>query len=540
MGLRRYTQLARKWLWLVVLATLASGGAAYVVNRNSVRIYQASAIVMVSQASNAGSNAAYLDILTSERLAQSYSTLLTGWTALEGTAERLGVDPQSVERAVSVEPIRDTQLLEIKVQSSNPQLAARIANTLPQVFIEQDQRTRLGQTTQSKASLEKEIASTATDIANTQDALTRATDDAQRIRLEASLAQFRNTYSNLLASYEQIKITEAQTADNIVLAQPAKVPEVPIRPRTLLNTALAMMAGAVLAAGAVFLIEYLDDTVKSPDDVRRVSGLSTLGAIARLREAGSTRQLVSWLHTKAPESEAYRALRTNIQFTGVDKPIRTLLITSSGPGEGKSTTAANLAVVMAQAEQRVLLVDTDLRRPVLHRVFGTHNNTGLTTALLADENSPLEEHIRSTEVTNLSLLTSGPIPPNPSELLGSQRMTALVRRLAVAADVVIFDSPPVLVVTDAAVLGSRVDGVILVVESGRTREQALTQSFDEMRKVGANVLGVALNRLDSRGGGYYYYYYYEDEKSGQRKRATRPGTVSRGASRRPWQRRTEP
>jgi len=148
--------------------------------------------------------------------------------------------------------------------------------------------------------------------------------------------------------------------------------------------------GAMLAVGAAFLIEYLDYTVKTPDDIERITGLSTLGAIARLRETGGTRQLIAWLRTKAPESEAYRTLRTNIQFSSVDKPVRTLLVTSSSPGEGKSTTTANLAVVLAQTNQKVIVVDTDLRRPVLHRVFSVPNNTGLTTALLSGETWTIE------------------------------------------------------------------------------------------------------------------------------------------------------
>ena len=204
--------------------------------------------------------------------------------------------------------------------------------------------------------------------------LTAATDDTQKTRLEASLAQYRTTYSNLLASAQQAKISEPQATNNIVVSEPAVIPEIPIRPRTFTNTLLAIVIGAMLAVGAAFLAEYLDDTVKTADDVTRVTGLSTLGAIARLKDTGGTRQLIAWLKTKAPESEAYRTLRTNIQFSSVDKPIKTLLVTSSSPGEGKSTTTANLAVVMAQTGQNVIVVDTDLRRPVLHKVFDVPNN----------------------------------------------------------------------------------------------------------------------------------------------------------------------
>lgn len=185
----------------------------------------------------------------------------------------------------------------------------------------------------------------------------------------------------------------------------------------------------------------------------------------------------------------------------------------------------------------MILVDTDLRRPVLHKVFGIPNNTGLTAALLAGDTIALDPYLRPTGVENLSVLTSGPIPPNPSELLGSQRMAHLIEKLASQADMAVFDSPPVLAVTDAAVLGHQLDGVLLVVDAGQTREQALANAAAELQKAAANVLGVALNRLDSRRGGYYYYYYYyySEDGTGQRRRSASRGN-SGGRLRWPWQR----
>jgi non-specific protein-tyrosine kinase len=297
---------------------------------------------------------------------------------------------------------------------------------------------------------------------------------------------------------------------------------------------LAIVIGVLLGLGIVFLVEYLDDTIKTPDDISRITGLSTLGAISRLKESGGPRQLVTWLRTKAPESEAYRTLRTNIQFSSVDKPIRSLLVTSSSPGEGKSTTTANLAAVLAQTGQRVIVVDTDLRRPVLHKVFGVPNNVGLTNSLLAGENVSLDGYLQATEIGSLSVLTSGPIPPNPSELLGSHRMERLVDTLAQAADIVLFDSPPILAVTDAVVMARHVDGVLLVVDAGHTREHALAQAVGELQKTGVNLLGVALNRLDTRRGGYYYYYYYySDDQDGRRRRSPAGRNLK---LRLPWQR----
>ncbi len=535
MELRQYVILLRKWLWLVVAAALVAGSVAYVVSKKSTPIYQASTTLMVNQASNPAITTAYADILTSERLAQTYASLLTSRPVLEEAARRVGIADLADLGSISVTPVRDTQLLRIVVEGADQQLIARVANTLPEVFIERNRAMQLGQV--DKAKLEEEIANTEQDLAETTQKLKSVTDDTERTRLETSLAQFRSTYSNLVASYQQVKLAEAQATNNIVVAEPAVVPEIPVRPRTRTNTLLAALVGILLAVGVAFLIEYLDDTIKTPDDISRVSGLSTLGAISRLKEVGSTRPLLSLLGSKAPESEAYRTLRTNIQFSSVDKPVRTLLVTSSGPGEGKSTTASNLAMVLAQTGQRVVLVDTDLRRPVMHKIFGVPNNVGMTTALLSGDHVALEGHLQPTGADNLQLLTSGPIPPNPSELLGSHRMAHLVEVLSEQADVVIFDSPPVLAVTDAAVLGRQMDGVLLVVEAGETREQALAHSVSELQKTGANILGVALNRLDSRRGGYYYYYYYSDEQGGQRRRSMPENGNGAGPKiRLPWQR----
>ena len=534
MELREYVTLLRKWLWLILLCTLIAGAIAYLVSRNMTPIYEASSTLRVNQASNPATTVAYADILTSERLARTYATLLTSRPVLEETARRLGIDVDGLADAVTVTTVRDTLLLEIKVEGPDPKLIADIANVLPQVFIDRDREQQLGQVTRWREGLEAEIDATLADIARTQEEL-KAADDSQKTRLEASLAQYRTTYSTLLASAQQAKITEAQATNNLVVSEPAIVPEDPVRPRTLTNTLLAAVIGAMLAVGAAFLIEYLDDTVKTPDDIERVTGMSTLGAIARLKETGGTRQLIAWLRTKAPESEAYRTLRTNIQFSSVDKPIRTLLVTSSSPGEGKSTTTANLAVVLAQTNQKVIVVDTDLRRPVLHKVFSVPNNTGLTAALLAGEAWTVGDHLQSTEIENLMLLPSGPVPPNPSELLGSHRMGHLIQALANEADIVIFDSPPVLAVTDAAVMARQVDGVLIVADAGRTKEGALVNATAELQKTGANVLGVALNRLDPRRGyNYYYYYYSSDDETGERRRSA-SGRPDGPRFRLPWQ-----
>lgn len=214
-------------------------------------------------------------------------------------------------------------------------------------------------------------------------------------------------------------------------------------------------------------------------------------------------RLETVVHPRSPVSEAYRQLRTNIQFYSLDHPVQTLLITSASPEDGKSTTLANLAVTFAETGRSVVAVDCDLRRPSLHTLFGVPNERGVTT--LVREEATLAEVIRSTDVPHLRVLPSGPLPPNPSELLGSQRMERVLESLRGAAEVVLFDSPPTVSVTDAAVLGAKMDGVLLVVSVGKTKRDHVVRAKQLLERVNAKVLGVVLNNVKFDGSLYRYY-----------------------------------
>jgi capsular exopolysaccharide synthesis family protein len=226
--------------------------------------------------------------------------------------------------------------------------------------------------------------------------------------------------------------------------------------------------------------------------------------------------LVTKRHPRSPVSEAFRTLRTNLSYTSPDQPLRSLLFTSAGPEEGKSTVAANLAVVLAQAGSRVLVVDADLRKPVMHKAFKLENRRGLTNALVEDLD--FAELVRSTDLPGLFVLTSGPIPPNPAELLGSARMQRLLPALAAAYDLVLVDTPPVLAVTDAAVLAPLVDGAILVARAGVTRTDLLKEAKEALERTGVRLLGAVLNGLrpDTEGYYYYHYRYYYGDGAGRR------------------------
>lgn len=297
---------------------------------------------------------------------------------------------------------------------------------------------------------------------------------------------------------------------------------------------IGLVVGLALGVGLAFFLDSLDNTIKSAEEIEHTFLLPVLGLIPAIhagelgkrRRAGAdeVEQIASTLVTRfaprSPISEAYRALRTNIQFLRIDAPLKTLVISSPGPSEGKSTTVANLAITTALAGARTLLVDADLRRPVVHSLFGQEREPGIINVLV--ERLPLSAAVRPSGIENLSILPAGTIPPNPSELLGSQKMKDLIRELAGQFDLVLFDSPPVITVTDTAVLGSQAEGVVLVALSHGTDRRALARAQTLLANVKANVMGAVLNRIKFSGlsGSYSYYYrYYYDE--GDRQRSTR-------------------
>jgi capsular exopolysaccharide synthesis family protein len=219
--------------------------------------------------------------------------------------------------------------------------------------------------------------------------------------------------------------------------------------------------------------------------------------------------LITHVNPKSPISESYRTLRTNIQFSAIDEDLKVLMVTSAGPGEGKSTTIANLAVAYAQSDKKVLLIDADLRKPTIHHTFIVTNRWGLTNLLT--NQAVIEEVIRSSSIPNLDILTSGPIPPNPSEILSSKRMNTLLEELKKRYDIILVDSPPAIAVTDAQILATRCDGVILVVDSGKVKREIAMKAKANLEHVQARLLGVVLNNVDRKNKDTYYYYYGNKE-----------------------------
>lgn len=296
---------------------------------------------------------------------------------------------------------------------------------------------------------------------------------------------------------------------SLSVTKPATAPELPSAPNTRLNLIFGVLVGLGLGLGLSVLRTTLDSRIRGEADLRHVTDAPLLGGITFDQEAVG-KPLLTQTPPQSTRAESFRQLRTNLQFANVSGKAQTVLLTSSLPGEGKSTTAANLAIALAQAGQSVCLVDADLRRPMVNEYLGLDRNAGLTTALVgsADVNDLLQPWGDG----NLYVLASGRIPPNPSELLGSQEMKNLILRLEQAFDTVIIDAPPLLPVTDAAVLSQHVGGVVVVVGSHKLRQQDLEKSLNALKMVGSNLLGVVLNLLPAKGPDAYTYSYYSHDR----------------------------
>lgn len=512
MELRRYWMLAYKRIWLivlcVVLAITGSLGASWL----KTPMYEATSTLRISStATRSASN--YTDLLAGQRLALTYAQLLTEAPVLEEVINKLGLSMTTKQLAsmIRIQTVRDTELIRITVQGADPVVIQSIANAIPEVFVRQDQAMEASRYTKLKQSLENKIAEREEEIRQSQiaiaskKALGMAADDPEIIRLETDQEQARANYVMLLQNYGAVELAEAQTGSGVMIVAQARLPTSPVGPNRVQIALLAAAVGLAVGLGAILLIEYLDDTIKTGEDVQAFLGLATLGTVPR--EGNKTAgPLVADHLSQSVLAEAYRVLRTNIRTCNVDHPVTSLLVTSSSSTEGKSTTAANLGVVMAESGQQVILVDADLRRPTLHKLFDLPNASGLTSALL-DDTEAFEDWLLETKVHNLRLLTSGPTPPIPSELLGSQRMQRLIAHLNDIADVVIYDSPPTLGIADTAILAEQVDGTLLIVDSGGTRRKLGQQSLDALTKVGARVIGVALNKVNLKDDGYYGRYY---------------------------------
>ena len=346
----------------------------------------------------------------------------------------------------------------------------------------------------------------------------------QYARLERDLKLNENLYLMMKQKYEESRITEAGQMGKVRILDPALVAR-KIKPNKKMNLVMGLFIGISLGVGYAFIREFLDNTVKAVEQLER-KGLTVLGIIPDMHhQAGGPikkqiskpskggtdfrRRLITYEDPKSPISESYRSLRTNISYASADKKIKSLLVSSPQPGEGKSTTTANLAIAFAQLRKRTLLLDADMRKPVQHNVFGHPRGPGLAEYLVG-EIDDINSIIRPTKIENLFVVTAGSLPPNPSELLGSDRMSALVDQLEHEWDMVLFDSPPIVAVTDASMISGEIDAIAMVVKAGSTDRSAVDRALDTIKNVKAPLIGVILNGAnpETLAGKYSYYYSY--------------------------------
>jgi tyrosine-protein kinase Etk/Wzc len=361
--------------------------------------------------------------------------------------------------------------------------------------------------------------------------------EAEEVRLTQQVQSMQRIGDQLREEYQKARISEAVEAGQVEIVNLASRAE-PVPSRRPLKLVLGLMLGLMLGTGGAFLREHMNTSIRRREDIEtvlRVPGLGVIPRIASIRKGilhgaalkrlpsgngGSSRgngdgphaaSLIMAHAGSSPGAEAFRTIRTNVVFSQAVQTLKTLVVTSTSPGEGKTTTAANLAATFAQQQARVLLVDCDLRRPKLDQMFGVPREPGLTNVLLGQGTT--RDTIRSTGVENLHVLTAGILPPNPYELLGGERMTRLLDALSDEYDILVIDTPPLMAASDAAVLGAKADGVLLVVRAGSTDRGAAQQATQQLATVGARVVGAVLNDPDATAeqyGGYYYNYSYSE------------------------------
>lgn len=517
MEVRRYLSLFWRWVWLILLGTAAAGATAFLLSTKTTPVYRASSRLLIDEAPGGNGSNDYSQLLLEQRLAQTYVEIINTRPVHQATIERLNLPfpAETLATMLSVAALPDTKIIVISVEDSDPARAADIANTVGELFIVQNQARESLRYAEPIANWESRINRIGDEIQaletqlNAFDPAGTAEEQAALARLQTQRNEAQIRYTEAFNNLNELQVAQARESSNLVQIEQAQPPPDPIRPRTMSNTILAAIAGAMTTLGLVILIEHADDTIKIPDQILEDTALSTLGVIAFITENDTTSRLITVCLPGDPISEAYRVLRTNLSLPVGGETAHTILVTSSLPGEGKSTTAANLAVVLAQMGRRVILVDADLRRPVQHKVFEATNDQGLTTAIL-DNSVAIGDLLQKTKVAGLAILTSGPIPFNPADCLDAQRLAQVLAALGNKADIMILDTPPVLSAADVSILAPLVDKCLLVVEVNKTRRVALVQTVARLQKVNAQVSGTVMNRLrPGRGNGYYYTAYYD-------------------------------
>ncbi len=513
--IKDYLRPLLKWWWLLAAATMVAALSSFAYTYLQPAVYEAHTTVSIGStikdANPSGSN-----VYLAQQLAETYADIAGRTPIQQNTMAALKLDWLPYYTA---NVIPNTPIIEFKVYDDDPNRAYVVAKELVNQLILQGPAGREEQKRQSF--VEEQLAKLETNIKQTEDEITQKQEDLGKIfsareigSVQNQITALQNKQTTLQANYAALLANTQRGATNALnILEPATIPTEPTDSKLLINVLIAAMIGFALAAGGAYLIEYLDDSIKPSDDMQKMLGASLLTSIPFIASSpadatGPLDERLVMLHNHSvPATEAYRVLRTNLQFAMVDRALTLLLVTSPSTMEGKSVTAANLGAALARGGKRVVVVDVDLHRPSQHRLFKLINNMGLTTALLV-EGMPIENLLQRTTVPGLQIMTTGPLPPNPAELLGSRRMQEILLKLKEHADIVILDSPPIMAVADAVILATIADAVLMVVRSGKTRRDFAKQAFSALQQVQARVIGVVLNGVMKSKSGYYNYGYY--------------------------------
>lgn len=522
--LRYYWYLLHSNWWLLALMTVVAGSVAFGVSYVQPKVYRAETTLLVDAGGTTGADDLGA-LRVSESLAQTYAELVSSREVLEETIGELGLSDSVRELGdgVNANPVGSTQLLRISAEYGNPIIAAAVANKLAEVLITEIESFQSSRYGESQANLQEQLSYLDTQIAATQeelDAPSVTTDE--RTQLQSLLGEYNRQRTSVLQSIEALQLSLIQSSSNVQQTERAVAPEGAIRPNPLRNAILGAVLGLMAAVGIILAREFLDDTINDPERMSEQIGIPIIGRIMNF-DADNER-LITIEKPRSPQAENFRSVRLNLDYASPDQELRSILITSAAPSEGKSTLASNLAIVMAQGGKHTMLIDGDMRRPKVHRIFDVPNMVGLSNLFLPSANGSMDS-ASATAVENLSVVSSGPLPPNPSELFYSRRAGEIIQNAENSSDMVIVDTPPIAAMTDATAIARHVDGVILAVRFGQTKRRVLDQAIDALKQVDARILGLVITDIGNRGnryGNYYYNYrygysgysvYYQDEET---------------------------
>lgn len=514
---RQLAQIVLRRGWLIVLVMAIAGLTAFVVSARQDPQYSATSTLLVVPGQTVGSNE--LSALQASRsIAETYRLLIETGPVLDRVIDRLNLpyDAIELEERISTAIAGETQIVEVSAIDGDPEQAALIANTLVEEFQLHLREQLDAHIATTRAVLDTQIVELEerrTDISTEIDEL-QAGANSEDVAIQRQLDFLVDDLGRVDQSLADIQMTALTINTDIValsaqveFADPARVPEEPFAPRVLFTTVVGLLLGLMIGVALVALLEFLDNTVKPNQNVQalvRAPMLTTVSQLPKLPPGPS--QVYALSQPRSSATEAMRLLRTNLEFASASGDIDKLVITSPGPGEGKSTVTANLGVVMAQAGVKTLIIDADLRKPTQHLIFDVQNDRGLTT-LITHPDQSWKDVVKHVGIANLQLISSGPLPPNPSDLVSSLRFTQLLARVQQDVDLILIDSPPILSASDSLAVAIHTDGVILVCQSNKTRIDALHQAAHALHQGEIRIAGVVLNRLKGRHGAYYGSYY---------------------------------